>query len=126
MTSCPQAALIFNASRGGPITREKFDRCRERGYLDDRDQPGLGRSRHAPRGAVPEVSEHFRPPSLPVQTIWCFLFSSLCNHEGCAGLLTAEPELRAGPGRHLAPFGGAVHEEVSSEGEREGEGAGGA
>lgn len=69
---------------------------------------------------MPEVSEHFRPPSLPVQTIWCFLFSGLCNHEGCAGLLTAEPELRAGPGRHLAPIGGAVHEEVSSEDGREG------
>lgn len=51
VTSCPQAALLFNASRAGTNTREKFGRSRERGYLDDRDQPGYWDAPGMPRAA---------------------------------------------------------------------------
>lgn len=61
-------------------------------------------------------SERAFPSAIPAGSdCLVFVFPALCKHEGCAGLLTAESELRAGPGCHLAPFGRAVHEEVSSE-----------
>lgn len=61
-------------------------------------------------------SERALPSAIPAGSdCLVFVFPALCNHEGCAGLLTAESELRAGPGRRLAPFGRAVHEEVSPE-----------
>ena len=54
-----------------------------------------------------------------------------CSHEGRTRLFTAESELRARPGRRVAPFGGALHQEVSADpkgrgppgmGERRGDG----
>lgn len=76
----------------------------------------VGRSQHAPR-ARGAGSERALPCAIPAGSdcLVLVLFPALCNHEGCAGLLTAESELRAGPGCRLAPFGRAVHEEVSSE-----------
>lgn len=50
-----------------PSPRRASSRARRRGYPGDRRAPGpRGRSRHAPRAAAPEVSEHFRRPGFLV------------------------------------------------------------